>query len=124
MSSRHCCGTGYIRHLMRRAVMSDNLQLDGRRALVTGGTQGIGKAVVARLREAGATLLTTARTLPAELPDRVLFVAADIATAVGCEMVAEAARDRLGGGGIVVPVVGGAAPPARGFLGPARKPDR
>ena len=95
--------------------MSDNLQLDGRRALVTGGTQGIGKAVVARLREAGAKLLTTARTLPAELPDRVLFVAADIATAVGCEMVAEAAHDRLGGVDIVVHVVGGSSSPAGGF---------
>src|SRR5260370_37520495 len=116
MSSRHCCGTGYIRHLMRRAVMSDNLQLDGRRALVTGGTQGIGKAVVARLREAGATLLTTARTLPAELPDRVLFVAADIATAVGCEMVAEAARDRLGGGGSGAHIAGARhVPPGRGL---------
>ena len=29
-------------------------ELDGLRALVTGGTQGIGASVVARLREAGA----------------------------------------------------------------------
>src|SRR5438105_3627924 len=115
MSSRHSCGTGYIRHLMRRAVMSDNLQLDGRRALVTGGTQGIGKAVVARLLEAGATVLATARMLSAELPDRVMFVAADIATAAGCEMVAEAAHDRLGGVDIVVHVVGGSSSPAGGF---------
>jgi NAD(P)-dependent dehydrogenase (short-subunit alcohol dehydrogenase family) len=32
--------------------MSDSLELNGRRALVTGGTQGIGAAVVARLRGA------------------------------------------------------------------------
>jgi NAD(P)-dependent dehydrogenase (short-subunit alcohol dehydrogenase family) len=34
--------------------MRDDLDLAGLRALVTGGTKGIGKAVVARLREAGA----------------------------------------------------------------------
>ena len=38
--------------------MSNHLELDGRRALVTGGTQGIGHAVATRLREAGATVLT------------------------------------------------------------------
>jgi NAD(P)-dependent dehydrogenase (short-subunit alcohol dehydrogenase family) len=32
--------------------MSDSLELNGRRALVTGGTQEIGATVVARLREA------------------------------------------------------------------------
>jgi NAD(P)-dependent dehydrogenase (short-subunit alcohol dehydrogenase family) len=32
--------------------MSEDPELNGRRALVTGGTQGIGEAVVARLREA------------------------------------------------------------------------
>jgi NAD(P)-dependent dehydrogenase (short-subunit alcohol dehydrogenase family) len=37
-------------------------ELDGLRALVTGGTKGIGQAVVARLREAGAaTVLATAQ---------------------------------------------------------------
>jgi NAD(P)-dependent dehydrogenase (short-subunit alcohol dehydrogenase family) len=61
--------------------MSDDLELNGCRALVTGGTQGIGEAVVARLREAGVKVLTTARTTPAELRDANLFVAADVATA-------------------------------------------
>jgi NAD(P)-dependent dehydrogenase (short-subunit alcohol dehydrogenase family) len=60
--------------------MSEHLELDGRRALVTGGTKGIGEAVAARLREAGATGLTTARTRPCDLPDN-LFVAADLTTA-------------------------------------------
>jgi len=95
--------------------MSNNLQFNGRRALVTGGTKGIGKAVVARLLEAGATVLTTARALPAELPDGVTFVAADIATPAGCETVAEAVHDRLGGVDIVVHVVGGSSSPAGGF---------
>ena len=88
---------------------------DGRRALVTGGTQGIGAAVVARLRETGAKVLTTARTTPARLPDADLFVAADVATAEGCSIVAEAVFHRLGGVDIIVHVVGGSSAPAGGF---------
>lgn len=95
--------------------MSDSLELNGRRALVTGGTQGIGEAVVARLREAGVRVLTTSRTTPAELPDPDLFVAADVATAEGCAIVADAVRDRLGGIDIIVHVVGGSSAPAGGF---------
>ena len=94
--------------------MSDNLELDGRRALVTGGTKGIGEAVAARLREAGATVLTTARTRPGDLPDD-LFVAAEITTTEGCATVADAVRDRLGGIDIIVHVVGGSSAPAGGF---------
>jgi NAD(P)-dependent dehydrogenase (short-subunit alcohol dehydrogenase family) len=94
--------------------MSHNLELDGRRALVTGGTRGIGEAVAARLREAGATVLTTARTRPGDLPDN-LFVAAEITTAEGCATVADAVRDRLGGIDIIVHVVGGSSAPAGGF---------
>ena len=44
--------------------MSGYLGLEGKRALVTGGTKGVGQAVVAALREAGATALTTARSRP------------------------------------------------------------
>ena len=90
-------------------------ELDGLRALVTGGTQGIGEAVVARLREAGASVLTTARTAPADLPEGVQFVMADIAAAEGCAVVAGAVGDRLGAADIIVHVVGGASAPAGGF---------
>lgn len=95
--------------------MSHYLELEGERALVTGGTQGIGEAVVGRLREAGVKVLTTARTTPAELRDADLFVAADVATAEGCAIVADAVRDRLGGVDIIVHVVGGSSAPAGGF---------
>jgi len=93
--------------------MGDDRELAGRRALVTRGTKGIGAAVVARLREAGATVLTTARTRPD--PPRDLFVAADITTAAGCATVADAVLKQLGGIDIVVHVVGGSSAPGGGF---------
>jgi NAD(P)-dependent dehydrogenase (short-subunit alcohol dehydrogenase family) len=96
--------------------MSDDLDLNSRSALVTGGTQGIGEAVVARLREAGVKVLTTARTTPAELAGSELFVAADVSSAEGCATVAQAVRDRLGGVDIIVHVVGGSSAPAGGFV--------
>jgi NAD(P)-dependent dehydrogenase (short-subunit alcohol dehydrogenase family) len=95
--------------------MSEPRELESLRALVTGGTKGIGRAVAARLREAGATVLTTARAAPAELADRDHFIAADITTAQGCAAVADAVGDRLGGVDIVVHVVGGSSAPAGGF---------
>src|SRR6266446_48871 len=92
-----------------------NSDIRGRKALVTGGTKGIGAAVSARLREAGALVLATARTAPAQAVDGVLFVAADVTTAEGCETVAAAARNHLGEVDIVVHVVGGSSAPAGGF---------
>ncbi|MHC8287778.1 SDR family oxidoreductase [Pseudomonas sp. XS1P51] len=92
--------------------MSDELQ--GLRALVTGGTKGIGEAVVKRLRENGARVMTTARSRPEHLMDEA-FVVADVSTADGCLKVAEAVKAGLGGLDIIVHVVGGSSAPAGGF---------
>ena len=95
--------------------MSHYLELEGKRALVTGGTKGVGEAVVATLREAGAAVLTTARSRPENPAHADFFVAADVSTAEGCAVVASAVRDRLGGIDIIVHVVGGSSAPAGGF---------
>jgi NAD(P)-dependent dehydrogenase (short-subunit alcohol dehydrogenase family) len=95
--------------------MSDSLELNGRRALVTGGTKGVGEAVVTALRDAGAKVLTTARSKPEQLADPNLFVTADVSTPEGCATVTQAVQERLGGVDIIVHVVGGSSAPAGGY---------
>lgn len=91
-----------------------NLNLSGRRVLITGGSKGVGAAVVALFREAGAKVMTTARARPAALPEE-LFIAADLTTAGGCTTVADAVNARLGGVDIIVHVLGGSSAPGGGF---------
>ena len=97
-------------------LMSNYLELAGKRALVTGGTKGVGQAVVTALREAGATVLTTARSQRKVAEPADQFVAADVSNAEGCAVVAQAVRERLGGIDIIVHVVGGSSAPAGGFI--------
>jgi NAD(P)-dependent dehydrogenase (short-subunit alcohol dehydrogenase family) len=94
--------------------MSGDFQLGGLRALVSGGTKGVGEAVVTRLRNAGVKVLTTARSRGAHSGDE-MFVAADVTSAEGCAEIADAVRKCLGGIDIVVHVVGGSSAPAGGF---------
>jgi len=93
--------------------MDPDLELRGRRALVTGGTKGVGASVAARLRKLGARVLITARSSP-QAGDE-MFIAADAATSDGCAAIVEAVGDRLGGLDIIVHVVGGSTAPAGGF---------
>ena len=95
--------------------MSFDLQLSSRRALVTGGTRGVGKAVVETLRGAGARVVTTARSLPAQSTEGVHYAATDLSTGDGCAAVANSVMTQLGGVDIVVNVVGGSSAPAGGF---------
>lgn len=92
-------------------VIEDGLR--GRRAVVTGGTKGAGQAVVARLRAAGARVLTAARTSPDPSDPEVLT--ADLSTAQGARALADAAMSRLGGVDVLVHMVGGSSASGGGF---------
>lgn len=94
--------------------MSLNLELQGKRVLVTAGTKGVGKAVVDLFRELGAKVLTTAREQPADMSADI-FVAADLTTVEGCNSVANAVIASFGGVDIIVHVLGGSTAPAGGF---------
>ncbi len=92
--------------------MSNRLDLSreliGRRALVTGGTRGIGAAIAQRLLDAGAQVVVTARSRGDSAPAGATFVAGDVATVAGVEAIAAAALGALGGLDILVNNAGGA----------------
>ena len=88
--------------------------LAGKRALVSGGTRGTGAAVAARLKAGGADVTVTARN-PPERPAADEFIAADLATAAGSEMIIKQIADS-GGVDILVHVAGGGlSAPSGGF---------
>lgn len=89
-------------------------EFSGKRALVTGGTQGAGAAVVTRLAEAGAVVATTARRAPEQSAARH-FVEADLSTPNGAAHAARQAVDVMGGVDVLVHVVGGSSSPGGGF---------
>jgi NAD(P)-dependent dehydrogenase (short-subunit alcohol dehydrogenase family) len=94
--------------------------LEGRRALVTGGTRGIGAAIVQRLLDAGADVVTTARSSSPETPADAHFVVGDLSSDDGARQIAAHAVETLGGIDIVV---NNAAAARAHFNGSAAIPD-
>ena len=93
-------------------------EFNGKRVLVTGGTAGIGKAVVTRVLDGGAKVITTARKVAKdeekENPE-LKFVQADLSTSEGCTKVINEVISQFGGVDILVSVVGASSAPSGGF---------
>ncbi len=89
-------------------------ELAGKRAWVTGGTRGIGAAIVRQFLEAGAKVLTTARSERSDTPSGANFVKADVRTRAGVDALARAALAELGGVDILVNNAGAARPYTEG----------
>lgn len=95
--------------------MSFDLQLKGLRALVTGGTKGLGAALVKSLQEAGVQVMTTARAAPKTPLEGVIYVQADSTTAEGVAQVAREVTERWGSVDILINSLGGSNAPPGGF---------
>ena len=58
-------------------------EFSGRRALVTGGSRGIGAAVAQRLLDGGAQVVTSARAATDDTPKGSVFIAGDLRSEIG-----------------------------------------
>nr|QFS19048.1 ketoreductase [Streptomyces sp. FXJ8.102] len=92
------------------------MQLQGRTAVVTGGTRGLGRAVAQALADAGAVVVAAARDVQAAQPDpvagggRIVQVKADVTVPQSVEELMRTAHERYGGPHIVVANAGVSRP--------------
>ncbi len=79
-------------------------ELDGLRALITGGASGIGAAIAWAFRDAGAAVvvLDVPAETPADLPSGAGYVSADITDGAAVQAAVAAATGRLGGLDVLV----------------------
>ena len=78
----------------------DHNEFKQKRILVTGGTKGMGEAIVRRFTLAGARVATTARSPLPQGQAPTLFIREDIASSAGVKKVADRILDNWGGIGI------------------------
>lgn len=95
--------------------MSFDLQLAGKGALVTGGTRGLGEAVVQALVEADVRVVAVARSVPRQPVHSARYLAVDLSSAEGTQRAATEASQHLDHVDILVNVVGGSEAPTGGF---------
>jgi NAD(P)-dependent dehydrogenase (short-subunit alcohol dehydrogenase family) len=80
----------------------------GKRALVTGGSRGIGGATAQRLIDGGAKVAVSARNKHAETPKDAIFIEGDMRTKEGADAIGKAALKELAGLDILINAVGAA----------------
>ena len=89
---------------------------EGKHALVTGGTKGMGEAIVRKLVAEGATVIAPARHLPQEPLAGVRYLEADVSSAEGAAHVADTVKREFGHLDFLVNNVGGSSAPGGGAL--------
>jgi NAD(P)-dependent dehydrogenase (short-subunit alcohol dehydrogenase family) len=89
--------------------------LEGKIALVTGGTKGIGRAIADRLAQAGATVIITARNQPVESAGKFHFITADLSLPADVAKLAEEISNSYGAVDILVNNMGANTYPGGGF---------
>jgi len=90
-------------------------EFKNKRVLVTGGTKGMGEAIVRRFTLSGAAVATTARSPLPKGQSPSLFVQADIGTAQGVQTVVDRIQQEWDGLDILVNCLGGSEAPNGGF---------
>ncbi|MDJ1501754.1 SDR family oxidoreductase [Xanthocytophaga agilis] len=90
-------------------------ELNGKTALVTGGTKGIGKAIADRLAEAGAQVIVTARNHPGDANLDHYFIAADLTQPEDVTKMAEEIDEKFGTVDILIDNIGGLTTPGGGY---------
>ena len=112
------------RRVRSASMLADRLRLDGRAAIVTGASRGIGAATTLALAEAGSDLVVSARNagdlsalaskVETETGRRVVALPADLSDIGSLPALVEAAKSEFGRIDVVVNNVGGTMP--RPFL--------
>ncbi|MCH9670841.1 MAG: SDR family NAD(P)-dependent oxidoreductase [Gammaproteobacteria bacterium] len=95
------------------------IRLDGRNALITGGSMGLGRAMAQTFATSGANVAMVARRADAlaeakaeieqHAKTKIVAIAGDVSTAAGCQAVAEEAASALGPVDILVNNAGSSA---------------
>lgn len=94
--------------------MSETNEFNGKRILVTGGTRGIGKAIVQRFSRGGGRVITTGREQVSNSRDG--FIQADVSTRGGIDNLVKTIANMFDGLDVLVHNVGGSAATGGGAL--------